>query len=293
LLLGKKLPIKTLGTLKSKDDEPVVMCLTERNAILQFNLQECEPESIKTIVPSFNTNRSTTRELIPSFGSLFVDTCDWLPLVAVGGYDGILRIVNHQTKNVELSHDFGESITGVSLHPNGKYLLLSTVKQVRACSIHQHRLNVVWQISDIPNASVAKFSYGGDRFGITINTVVQVHDSNTPDYKNMSTLRSHSKAIVEFEFGHYGDEVVTIGADSVVCLWDCLKGRVLRRINLLSPAVLSGCVLWNERTATVVTADGRLRSQLRFVQNRIRHEVWSSRQASGSIALWNDNCFFK
>jgi hypothetical protein len=254
--LGGKVPITSVGIVKSNDD---VVCLTERSELLRFPLNECDPESITTILPSFNTCESNVKQFIPSFGSLFVDTCQWMPLLAVGGCDGILRIVNHESKNVELVHDFKESIQDLSLHPTGKYVLLSTVKRVCVCSIHQHQIHVVWQIPDIPNASVVKFSRGGDRFGIVINTVVQVHDFNSPDYQNISTLRSHSKSIVAFEFGLYGDELCTIGADAVVCLWDCSKGKVLRRINLLSPAILSGCVQWNERVAATVTADGRFK----------------------------------
>ena len=229
-----------------------VVCLSETNELFRFPL-ECD-EEVAIAVPSLNKINSTLGKYIPSFGFISVDTSIWLPpLVAIGGYDGILRIFNRCTKKNECCHPFHEPITCVSFHYTGKYILLSTSKKVYLCSIHQQQLKILWRV-DL-TVSAIKFSPGGDRFGIVINAVVQVHDFHLANFQNVNTLRGHSKPIIAFEFGLYSDEGCTIGADAIICLWDCRKGVALKRINLSCASILSGCIDWTERCVLVTTSD--------------------------------------
>ena len=267
LTLPEKAAIRALELVKmsnsnadNDDSSFQVVCLSETNELIRFPLAECDNEALATAVPSLNTRvDSKLAAYVPSFGSLSLDASIWLPLVAVGGYDGILRIYNHCTKTIELCHPINESITGVSFHYAGKHVLLSTSKKVCLCSIYQHKLNILWQVVDLGTASIVKFSPGGDRFGIVMNSIVQVHDFYSTDFQNVGTLRGHSKPIIAFEFGPYHEEGCTIGADAIICLWDCRKGVVLKRINLLCPSILSGCVDWIERCALVTTADNYIK----------------------------------
>lgn len=188
-------------------------------------------------------------------------TCSWKTLVAVGGYDGNMIIFNYSTAEILLTHQFEDSILGISFHPSGQHILLSTLSGVCMCSIRE-KLDVDWKMDHVP-ASIVKFSPGGDRFAVVERqSVIQVHDFHSVDYTNVTALRAHSKPIVSIDISAYHDELVSIGMDSIICLWNIRTGLVLKRINLLSPAVLSGCFEWNDRVAYVITGDNLLKKVL-------------------------------
>jgi len=274
-----KASIVSLGVMKTKDDannnSNVYLCLTESNELIEYPL-DGKPSLVQ---PS---HKGSIKDLIPTFGASFLDTCSWMPRVAVGGYDGNLIIFNYITTEILLTHQFEDSILGISFHPFGQHILLSTLSGgVCMCSIRD-KLEVIWKVVDHVHTSIVKFTPSGDRFcrlheHLGQQKVVQVHDFHSEDYTTTTTLRA-SKPIVSIDIGPYHDELVSIGIDSIV-LWNIRTGVVLKRINLLSPAVLSGCFEWNDRAAYIITGDNVLRkvpitdeANMNIVDTKCDHE---------------------
>lgn len=118
---------------------------------LMFSNDDCNDDDYKEteIVPSLNQSTQCIDSLIPNSGSLFVDCCAWTPLVAIGGYDEVIRLFNYHTNQVVLTHRLDDRSCNLSFHPSGEYLLVSTPTTVRLCSVLADTLNVSWQVEDL------------------------------------------------------------------------------------------------------------------------------------------------
>lgn len=230
--------MKTLGR-----PESYAVCLTKSRSIIKVKLESsdnAQSSRVDLIAPSLNTSTNEIDSLIPDSGSLCVDVCVWKTHLAIGGYDGFVRIYNYHTHKLELTHQFEEKICDLSFHPSGFNVLFSTPTKVCLCSVLPNEMRIVWEIENLNGSSIVRFSESGDKFAISIGSMVQVHSFYT--LQNISSLRGHSKEIIEIRFSRYRDELTTIGSDGVVCLWDVNKGLTKSRcVDINSPLYVAGC----------------------------------------------------
>ena len=250
--------ISGMGLMKVPSQAAMVMCVTEENSIIAVPLlsPQDNDSGAAVIVPSLNHSPSNSiHSLVPDAGALVLDVCVWRPLIAIGGYDdGTVRLYNYQSHELELTHRFDDNICDLSFSPCGDYILLSMTTTVCLCSVLSNKLNISWQVEQLPQSCLVRFSNGGDRFAICLGTIVQVHCVFTKE--NICTLRGHSKSIIDFSFLGYKDMLVTIGSDGVVCQWDINRGLPNSRcIDINSPAYLAGCVSCCNEYAYVMSAD--------------------------------------
>ena len=100
-----------------------------------------------------------------------------MPLVVIGGYEGVVQVFDNRSRRVVLQHRIGHKICSLSFHPSGKTLLLSTKTSVRLYSVLPNRLHESWQVEDLQQPALVRFSRGGDRFAVGIGNVVQIYDT--------------------------------------------------------------------------------------------------------------------
>lgn len=210
--IKEKAAISGLATMKIEDGPNCdLICLSQSHSIVKIPLILSDGEGKELeIVPSFNASPRQIDSLVPDLGFMFVDCCGWKSLVAIGGYDGVLRIFDYRTHEVVLMHRFDERICGLSFHLTGEYLLVSTSTSMFLCSVLTDKLSISWQINDLQEPPMTCFLHGG-HFAIALGTIVQVHDLYSASFSHVSTLRGHSKSIIEFSFRGHRDKLITIG----------------------------------------------------------------------------------
>ncbi len=231
--------MKTIG-----GPESYAVCLTKSRSIVKVQLgssDDAHNNRVGLIAPSLNTSTNEIDSLIPDSRSLCFDICIWKPHIAIGGYDGLVRIFNYHSHKQELTHKFEERICNLSFHPSGNSVLFCTQTKVCLCSVLPDKLRVAWEMENLSGSCLVRFSESGDKFAVSIGSMVQVHSCYT--LENISSLRGHSKDVVDLRFSRYRDELTTIGSDGVVCLWDVNKGLTKSRcVDMKSPGYVAGCV---------------------------------------------------
>lgn len=53
--------------------------------------------------------------------------------------------------------------------------------------------------------------------------------------KPVFDLKAHRKEIDDIDFSQYGNYIVTIAKDGLAVLWDCTKGKELKRLQWNQP----------------------------------------------------------
>lgn len=215
------------------------------------------------LVPSLNlsTRRPDIDNLIPDAGTLFVDSCVWKPLIAIGGYDGLIRLFNYQTRQIVFSQKFDEKICSLSFHSTGQYLLVSSPSTVSLNVVLTDKLSTIWQVESSPKQPPALTCFSkGSFFAVSCTTAIQIHDIKS-SFEIVSTLRGgHTKAIIEMSFCGHKDELVSVGADGVVCLWDINRSVTkTRTVDFTSPAFLSAVITQDCSHVFAISADGQLK----------------------------------
>ena len=232
-------------------------CLTRNRSIVKVQLLSPVDAPKETlIVPSLNSSTRSIDGLIPDSGAVYIDCCTWKPLVAIGGYDGMIRLFDYHALQVVMTQQLDDTkICGLSFHPSGQYLIVCfTSSNVRLYSVLSDKLTVLWQDQDHQGPVHACFSQGGDRFLLSHGTVVQVHDIYQ-SFENVSTLRGHSKNILTASFIGYKDELVTVGADGVVCLWDIRGMTKTRVLDVSTAGYFSACVSYDHGQVYATSTD--------------------------------------
>jgi len=256
-------PIHSMVVTRVQQGSQSVICLTNNRSIIKVPLIDNGNNTDETqLVPSLNLSarRSDIDNLIPDTGTLFVDSCVWKPLIVIGGNDGVIRLFNYQTRQVVLSQKFDEKISSLSFHSSGQYLLVSSSSTVSLNTVLTDKLSTLWQVESRQSPALICFSKGS-LFAVSLGgtTTIRIHDIQS-SFEIVSTLRGgHTKAIIEMTFGHK-DELVSVGADGVVCLWDINRSVTkTRTVDFTSPAFLSAVITRDCSHVFAVSADGQLK----------------------------------
>ena len=260
-------PIRSMVVTRMKECSQSVICLTDSRSIVKVPLTDNDRDANEIeLVPSLNLSvrRSDIDNLIPDAGTLLVDSCVWEPLIAIGGYDGLIRLFNYHTRQVVLSQKFDEKISSLSFHSSGQYLLVSSPTTVSLNAVLMDKLDTLWQVESSPKQPPASTCFSkGSLFAISLGgtTTIQIHDIQS-SFEIVSTLRGgHTKAIIETSFNGHKDELISVGADGVVCLWDinrCVTKT--RTVDFSSPAFLSAVITHDCSHVFAISADGQLKA---------------------------------
>jgi len=257
-------PIRSMVVTRMQQGSQSVIYLTDNRSIVQVPLIDNGNITETEVVPSLNiSTRPDIDNLIPDAGSLFVDSCVWKPLIVIGGNDGVIRIFNYQTRQITLTQKFDEKICSLSFHSTGQYLLVSSPSTVSLNVVLMDKLSTLWQVDSSSKQSPALTCFSkGSLFAISLGgtTTIQVHDIQS-SFEIVSTLRGgHTKAIIEMSFCGHKDELVSVGADGVVCLWDTNRCMTkTRTVDFTSPAFLSAVVTRDCSHVFAISADGQLK----------------------------------
>jgi len=253
--------IRSMVVTRIQQGSQSFICLTKSRSIVQVPLNDNDRDTnVTELVPLLNlSTRADIDNLIPDTGTLFVDSCVWKPLIVIGGNDGVIRLFNYQTRQVVLSQKFDEKISSLSFHSSGQYLLVSSSSTVSLNAVLTDKLDTLWQVDSRQPPALTCFSKGG-LFAISRGTTIQIHDIHS-SFEIVSNLRGgHSKAIIKMTFCGHKDELVSVGADGVVCLWDinrCVTKT--RTVDFTSPAFLSAVVTHDCSHVFAISADDQLK----------------------------------
>ena len=120
-----------------------VICLSKINSITRiprpppthpYDNDDCDDDDDckeMEIVQSLNQSTQSIDYLIHDAGFLLLDCCTWMPLVKIGGYEGVVQVFDYRVRQVVLQQRIGHQLFSLSFHPSGEVLLLSTKTSVR------------------------------------------------------------------------------------------------------------------------------------------------------------------
>jgi WD40 repeat protein len=148
--------------------------------------------------------------------------CLLKPIIALGGSDRSLNIWNFDINDFELKVTLESNIVGISLHPNSLQILICLENHVELSYIHREAFSPVWR-KDLQTNGSSSFSNGGQCFALVCGQFVQVYDTHT--FNPISTLRGHTGPIQSLSWNQDGQEIATIGTDSIICVWNVLNGK--------------------------------------------------------------------
>ncbi len=220
------------------EGDNLALCLLSSGRVSSFilsNFDASNAESNSTmqgddLIPEFH--RSTNiGNLSSGYGHgtkklKCMSICAWKPIIATGGSDRTLRIWNYQTRTFELTNNYMEDIVSVSLHPSSFQVLVCTKTQVDMSFIKHDGLHSVWHKELRTNGS-STFSRGGAYFALDMGPFVQVY--NTYTCHLVSTLRGHAASIKSLCWKSDDQDLATVGADGMICVWKVWSGQRLLR----------------------------------------------------------------
>ncbi len=222
------------------ESDNVALCLLNTGRVSSFALSNFDTSDVDSnstmqgddLIPEFH--RSTDIGNLNSGNGYGYRTkkikcmsiCAWKPIIATGGSDRTLRIWNYQSRTFELTNQYMEDLVSVSLHPTSFQVLVCTKTQVDVSFIKHDGLHSVWHKELRTNGSSC-FSRGGTYFALDMGPFVQVY--NTYTCHLVSTLRGHAASIKSLCWKSDDQDLATVGADGVICVWKVWSGQRLLR----------------------------------------------------------------
>lgn len=110
------------------------------------------------------------------------------PIIVTCSLDKALTIYNYETNLIELRQYFEDDLFGVTIHPSGLYLILSTAKCLKHMCIYLDSLKVV-HVLNVRSCITCIYSNSGHLFAFVHGTVIQVYSSLK--FSEIGSIKGH------------------------------------------------------------------------------------------------------
>ena len=122
-----------------------------------------------------------------------VSTCVRKPLITTVSSDQTLKIWNYKNNSCEISKNFHQDVSCVSLHPNGLHVLVGFADKLRLMNLLLEDLRLFKEFP-IRNCRFADFSNGGHLFAATYGTIIMIYSFS--NFNLLQSLQAHSQRII-------------------------------------------------------------------------------------------------
>jgi cilia- and flagella-associated protein 57 len=140
------------------------------------------------------------------------------PIIITCSLDRALTIYNYDTNSIELRQYFEDDLFGVTVHPSGLYLILSTAKCLKYMCIYLDSLKVM-HVINVRSCTTCIYSNNGNLFAFVHGTVIQIYSSLK--FSEIGSIKGHDMGkIKQLSFSRDDHYLLCCSMAGIIRVWN-------------------------------------------------------------------------
>ncbi|XP_060790859.1 cilia- and flagella-associated protein 57-like [Neoarius graeffei] len=265
-----------------EQQEITSMCLSPSEERLVISTRQGQIYHISLASIKSSQSKQANFEFLSQFVYLEsitdLSTCSSKPLFATCSSDNSVCIWNYMTNSLELYKEFPEILNCISLHPNGRSILLGFSDKVCLMNLLGDEFRIVKEFN-ICNCTECVFSHDGNVFATVSNNLINICNIRTGE---ILELHGNMSEVLSVKWSEDDRSLMSCALDGFVYVWNTLTGACKSQ-NMQETHIFTD-VIFSPNTGTIFgVASSFILNEFR--DGQILWEIFSGDMAYTAISM--------